>query len=239
MRFSAPRSPSPSPVRGRARNSSTFGVPDDSDSDEYYSELESSFNSDSGYDAVSIASTSSPNGSTYDLVNDLNKISIRPRHITRTPLEEREIEETVASIRLQNARKEFSTTQAQLHARQEQLRAEEEKRRAAQFGKYAAEVQAGVERRRLLLLESEKKMKDEWATRNRQLWERIEAVIKMEEDKRRLEEEKKQQEEAARKKAEEERKKAEEEKAQQEKEEAEKRIKLEEDRKHRERRRHS
>lgn len=102
-------------------------------------------------------------------------------------------------------------------------------------------------------------MKDEWTTRNRQLWERIETVIKMEEDKvakkleeerrareeeerkrkeaelkLRLEEEKKQQEDAARQKAEEEKKKAEEEKIRQEKEEEDKRKKMEDEKKHRE-----
>ncbi|PPQ66920.1 hypothetical protein CVT26_010009 [Gymnopilus dilepis] len=279
MRFSAPRSASPSPVRGRIRSSSTFGVPDDSDSEDYLSELESSFDADSDYDAASIASSSSPSGSSYDLVADLGKISLRPRHIARTPLEERQLEETVASIRLRTryhdpyeewerstrkdafrtARREYSTVQAQLHAQQEQLRAEEERRRAAQVGKQAQDVQANVERQRRLLLESEKKMKEEWDARNRQLWERIEAVIKMEEDKvakkleeerkakeeeerkkkeaelkRRLEEEKKQQEEAAKRKAEEEKKKAEEEKAKQEKEEEEKRKQAEEERQRRE-----
>ncbi|KDR79208.1 hypothetical protein GALMADRAFT_243109 [Galerina marginata CBS 339.88] len=274
MRFSAPRSVSPSPVRRKPRNASTFGLQDDSDSEDYYSELESSFNSDSE-DDVSIASSSSSNGSTFDLISDINKLSLRPRHITRTPLEERQIEETVAAIRLRArhhdpyeeweqqtrkdsfkiARKEFSTLQSHLYDEQAQTHAEEEKRRAAQHSRHANEVQNQLEAYRRSLQKAENELKETWRSRERELWRRIDGVIKLEEDKlakkleeerrvreeeerkrkeaelkKRLADEKRKQEEIEKKQAEEEKKKAEEEKLRQEKEEEEKRRKVEEER---------
>ena len=102
------------------------------------------------------------------------------------------------------------------------------------------------------------KLKESWKAKERQLWQGIEAVIKLEEDKvakkleeqrkkreeeerkrkeeelkKLLAEEKRLQEEAAKKKAEEEEKKLEEEKARQQKEEEQRRQRLEEENKHR------
>ncbi len=75
MRFSA-RSYSPSPIRGKPRNSSTFGVQSDSDSEEYESELDSfSTSSDANDDTVSIASTSSSDDSLF-LPSELNRLAM-------------------------------------------------------------------------------------------------------------------------------------------------------------------
>ncbi|KIM43766.1 hypothetical protein M413DRAFT_443667 [Hebeloma cylindrosporum] len=278
MRFSAPRSVSPSPVRGRPRNSSTFGLQSDSDSEEYESELESSFD-DSDDDAVSIASSTSSNSSSFLLVSDINKLSLRPRHITRTSLEERQIEDTIAAIRLRTrhydpyeeweketrkdsfktARKDFSTAQSQLHDAHERLRRADEEKRAAAHTAELAEVKTVLDRMRQHQQEVEKKLMDALKHREKQLWNWIEAAIKLEEDKatkrleeerkvreeeerkrkeaelkRRLAEEKRIQEEAAKKKAEEEKKRQEEEAERQEKEAEERRQKLEKERREQE-----
>ncbi|KAF8962138.1 GLE1-like protein-domain-containing protein [Flammula alnicola] len=275
MRFSAPRSVSPSPVRGKLRKSSTFGLQSDSDSEDYDSELDSSFNSDTDDDAISIASASSSSSSSFSLVSDINKLSLRPRHIARTPLEQREIEDTVSAIRLRTryhdpyeewekqtrkdafktARKDLLTTQTHLYEEQERIHTDEEKQRAAQSAQCVAEVHDHLNAFRKQIQETESKLKESWKIRDKQLWDRIEAVIKLEEDKlakrleeerkvkaeeerkrneaelkRRLAEEKRLQEEAEKKRAEEEEKRLQEEKEQQEKEEEEKQKKMEEER---------
>jgi hypothetical protein len=58
MKFSA-RSYSPSPVRGKHRSSSTFGIQSDSESEEYDTELDSFSTSDDDDDSVSTVSDSS------------------------------------------------------------------------------------------------------------------------------------------------------------------------------------
>ncbi|KAF9479117.1 hypothetical protein BDN70DRAFT_906385 [Pholiota conissans] len=243
MRFRAPRSVSPSPVRGHGhRNSSTFGLYSDSDSEDYASELESSFNADSDDDNVSIASSSS--SSSFALLSGINKLSIRTPHISRTPLEQREIDETVASIRLRTryvdpyeewekqarrdafktARKELSETHTRLSEIQQQTETELEKRQNEQRLRQQSEAKRQVEGFRKQILDDEVKLREAWKRRDKDLWERIEQTIKMEEEKlvKRLEEERKIQEEEERKRKEAELKKRLEE---------EKRLKEEADRK--------
>ncbi|KAF8154531.1 GLE1-like protein-domain-containing protein [Crassisporium funariophilum] len=222
MRFSAPRSVSPSPVRGyrKPRHASTFGLQSDSDSEDYDSELDSSFDSTGDDDTASIASSSSSSSSSFSLIADINKMSLRPRHITRTPLEERHIEDTIAAIRLRTryhdpyeewekqtridafktARKEYSATEARLQEVQERSRAEEEKRLAALHLSQAESLQRTLKAASLQQQNDDNRLLESWKQRDQQLWQRIENAIKMEQDKlaKRLEEERKIKEEEER-----------------------------------------
>uniref|UniRef100_A0A8H7XTQ4 mRNA export factor GLE1 n=1 Tax=Psilocybe cubensis TaxID=181762 RepID=A0A8H7XTQ4_PSICU len=271
MKFHAPRSVSPSPERvtRRPRGTSTFGLYSDSESEEYNSEVEDSF----AHSDTESASSSSANGSTFELVSDINKLSLRPRHIQRTPLEERQIEETISAIRLRaryqdpyeewekgvrrdalnTARKQFTEYEAQRNSEQEEKRRVQLEQLSSRYAAEAASIHQRSEEMRMRALREETVLKEQWQKREKELWDRIEAVIKAEEDKlakkleeerrvreeeekkrkeeelrRRLIEEKKLKEEAERLKAEAEKKRAEEEQLQREKEEEEQRKKLEE-----------
>ncbi|PPQ89307.1 hypothetical protein CVT25_000374 [Psilocybe cyanescens] len=226
MKFHAPRSVSPSPVRGnrKPRSTSTFGLYSDSDSEDYYSEVEDSF--DSSDSDVDTASSSSASGSTFELV--------RPRHIKHTPLEERQIEETISAIRLRTryhdpyeewekrtrkdalntARKEFSEHEAQRFIQQEQKHLTHLQQLSTRHAEEAASVQQRSEEVRARVQREEIALKEQWRKREKELWDRIEAAIKAEEEKvaKRLEEERKVKEEEERKvREEEERKRKEEE----------------------------
>ena len=76
MKFSA-RSYSPSPVRGKHRSSSTFGIQSDSESEEYDSELDSCSTSDDDDDSVSTVSDSSSSSDKSLLVTSaLNNLAM-------------------------------------------------------------------------------------------------------------------------------------------------------------------
>ena len=148
------------------------------------------------------------------------------------------------------ARKELADTQTHLHELQDQKHVEEQKRLEVFRTKQLAEVQSVLDRAKELQQNEEIKLKKTWKLRDQSLWERIEAGIKVEEErlakrleeerkvreeedrkrkeeelKKRLDEEKRIQEENAKKKAEEEKKKLEEETQRKEKEAEEKRKK--------------
>lgn len=156
------------------------------------------------------------------------------------------------------ARKGLSTNISEFHERQDRVRREEASRQAAQHDREMAAVQAKLNNLRLNQQQEEKKLRDAWEIRQKQLWTRIETVIRQEEEKvarrlaeeqkkreeeerqrreeeqkRQLAEEKLREEEDRRKKEEEEKKRLEEEKKQ--KEEEEERLREEEERRKRER----
>ncbi|EDR10205.1 uncharacterized protein LACBIDRAFT_318370 [Laccaria bicolor S238N-H82] len=240
MRFSAPRSLSPSPVRGRRRNSCSFGLQDDSDEYDSYSESESETDS---------TEDTSSSSSAYSSDED-PPLALRPKHVIRDPTEQRQIEDTVAAIRLRTrhydpyeewekqtrkdafrtARKEQAMSQTRLHDEQDRIRAAEAKRIAAHHEQQLAEVQGKLNALRLQQQAAETKLREDMKARDKLLWQRVESVIKMEEDKvkARLEKEKKAREEEERlakeaelkRRLEEEKKKEEEERKRKEAEEA-------------------
>ena len=157
------------------------------------------------------------------------------------------------------ARKDYSTTQTQLHDEHERLRRADEEKRAAAHAAELAEVKSVLDRMRQHHREVERKMMDSLKHREQQLWGMIEAAIKLEEEKvtmrleeerkvkeeeerkrkeaelkRRLAEEKRLREEAEEKRVEEERKRQEEEAERQEKEAEQRRQKLEKERREQE-----
>ncbi|KAF9527169.1 GLE1-like protein-domain-containing protein [Crepidotus variabilis] len=227
MRFSA-RSLSPSPVRGKPRHSSTFGIQSDSDSEEYDSELDATLSVDDEQergDSVSISSSSSSRESLL-LVSDLNKLAIRPRHIVRTPLEELQNQETVAAIRLRaryhdpyeewekqtrrdafkTARKDLSASQTNFYSQQERLDAQVEHRLREIHDQQALEVEKVLSLHRQRQQLEDTRLKEAWKARERDLWHRIESVIQFEQDKvdKKLNEERKRKEEEEAKRKEEE-----------------------------------
>ena len=148
------------------------------------------------------------------------------------------------------ARKELADTQAHLHELQDRKHAAEQKHLEQVHTKQLAEIQGVLDRAKELQQNEETNMRQTWKIRDKLLWERIEAGIKVEEErlakrlederkvreeedrkrkeadlKKRLTEEKRLQEEIAKKKAEEEKKKLEEE-AQRRKKEAEEKFNL-------------
>lgn len=248
MRFSAPRSLSPSSTRGKSRGRSTFGVPSDSDDsdldDSEYSD-EFDLDSSSGSDSDSLLSSSvlSASSDSFCYASD-SEVPILPqlRHDTRGPSELRTIEETIAAIRLRTrhhdpyeewekqtrkdafrtARKELTATQSQFHEAQDRARIQEMQRQAALHSQQAAEVRQHLDALQMKQQKEESKMREWWRARDQNLWERIELVIKLEEDKvkAKLEEERKlrEEEEEKRKKEELMRRLAEEKKKQEEEE---------------------
>ena len=120
------------------------------------------------------------------------------------------------------ARKELTAAQSQRHDEQDRVRTQEAQQRAALHLQQKAEVQERLYALRMRWTNDESMMRERWKVRDQQLWERIELVIKLEEDKvkKKLEEERKAQEEEEkkRKKAELMRRLAEEEKKQEEEE---------------------
>ncbi|KJA21837.1 hypothetical protein HYPSUDRAFT_140194 [Hypholoma sublateritium FD-334 SS-4] len=201
MRFRAPRSVSPSPVRGKPRSSSTFGIQSDSDSEDYNSEVESSFALDSDDDdANSVASTSS--SSSFELVADINKLSLRPRNITRTPLEQRQIDETVAAIRLRahytdpyeeweketrkeamkTARQEYMERQLELQKAQERQETLVAQKYAQHRGDVNMDFDRAVVQARQSLLDQQTSLTNDLKERTKKLWKKIEVSIKAEEE---------------------------------------------------------
>ncbi|GBE84307.1 hypothetical protein SCP_0602850 [Sparassis crispa] len=246
MRFSVPRSTSPSPVRSYYRGQSTFGVPDSSDDEFDSSDTES-------------VHSSSTDSFCYASESEVPPPPPRPKREGRTLAEQHYIEDTLAAIRLRvthhdpyeeweketkrdafrSARQEHAKNRIQRHQDRNKAHAEEAKRRAVLHKKQMEEVQAQLSALNMQREAQEKNLKAQWSERNRQLWVKIEAVIKIEEDmvKAKLEAEKRKKEEAERKRKEEEDRKrreaeaaAEKARLQKEKEEQERRQ-AEEDRK--------
>jgi nucleoporin GLE1 len=121
-------------------------------------------------------------------------------------------------------------SQTRLHDEQDRIRAAETKRIAAYHAQQLAEVQGKLNALQLQQQAAETKLRDDMKARDKLLWQRVESVIKMEEDKvkARLEKEKKAREEEERlakeaelkRRLEEEKKKEEEERKRKEAEEA-------------------
>ncbi|KAG9220039.1 hypothetical protein CCMSSC00406_0007899 [Pleurotus cornucopiae] len=271
MRFSAPRSISPSPTRvsGRRtlkqrRRSSTFGLQSDSDDSDYDSER--SYASELS-DSSSAASSSSSSSGSFMYKSEL-EVQTQPRpSAARNSLsssERRYVDETISAIRLRtrhhdpyeewekdtrrdaflSARKEQTQIQHQLTEEQERLRLRQAQHTAELHARQADEVARKLRDLQLHQQSEERRLKEVWDTRAKQQWQRIEGVIKQEEDKlkakleaerkvreeeekrqreaelkRRLLEEKKRQEEEAKKREEEETKRKQEEERKQREEE--------------------
>ncbi|EMD36459.1 hypothetical protein CERSUDRAFT_156135 [Gelatoporia subvermispora B] len=233
MRFSAPRSPSPSPVRSSRRYSrrSTFGLPPDS-SDEETDSDES--------DGESTAS-SSTDSFCYKSDSEVPPPPPRPKRPGRTLAEQHLMEDTVASIRLhvqyrdpyeewekqvrkdafRIAKEEQSVHKSQRHRSIDQAHSQDTQRLASLHQQQVEEVQAQLAALNMRRQREEEQLKRQWAERNRLMWQKVDASIKLEEDKvkARLEaERKKREEEDRRRKEEEERRRAEEERKRQEEE---------------------
>ncbi|KAJ7701459.1 GLE1-like protein-domain-containing protein [Mycena rosella] len=210
MRFSVPRSLSPSPVRRQQRRSkSTFGLLTDSEE----SDISESDEPDS--DAFCYASES-----------EVPQPPITPRAKIKTTAEQRHIEDTVTAIRLRTrhhdpyeewekqtrkdsfrvARKQQTARQLQIHDELDQARIQESRRRAALHARQMAEVEAQLNSLKLKQQKEEDTLRKGWQERDKLLWQRIDSVIQLEEDKvrARLEAERKVREQEERKRQEEE-----------------------------------
>ncbi|KAJ7851654.1 GLE1-like protein-domain-containing protein [Mycena olivaceomarginata] len=229
MRFSVPRSSSPSPVRRQQRrSSSTFGLVDDSDDSDFSPESDGCASEDSFC---------------YGSESEVPKPPINPRVKIKTTAEQRHIEDTVAAIRLRTrhhdpyeewekqtrkdafrtARKKQTAIQLQIHNELDESRSQEARRLAAIHARQMAEVEAQLNTLKLQQQKEEDRLREGWQQRDKLLWQRIDSVIKLEEDKvrarleserkvREQEERKRQEEEMQRRQLEEKRRKEEEEK---------------------------
>ncbi|KAF4566383.1 hypothetical protein EYR36_011809 [Pleurotus pulmonarius] len=253
MRFSAPRSISPSPTRAskrrtlkQRRRSSTFGLQSDSDDSDYDSDRSYA----SEVSESSVASSSSSGSFMYK--SELEEQTQPRPSATRNSLsssERRYIDETISAIRLRtrhhdpyeewekdtrrdaflSARKEQTQIQHQLSEKQERLRLRQAQQIAELHARQVDDVARKLRDLQLHQQSEERRLKEVWDHRAKQQWQRIEGVIKQEEDKlkakleaqrkvreeeekrqreaelkRRLLEEKKRQEEEAKKREEEE-----------------------------------
>ena len=98
------------------------------------------------------------------------------------------------------ARKELADTQAHLHELQDRKHAAEQKRLELVHSKQLAEIQSVLDRAKEVQQNEETNLRQTWKLRDKLLWERIEAGIKVEEERlaKRLEEERKVREEKKR-----------------------------------------
>ncbi|KAG6839595.1 hypothetical protein C0991_001047 [Blastosporella zonata] len=249
MRFRAPRSISPSPVRQTQRHRSTFGLQSDSEESSGSNNGTDSDYSDSDSNESIILSLSS-DSFCYASESEVPKLPPKPNRDARNSAEQRKIEETVAAIRLRTrhhdpyedwerqtridafrtARKELNVDQKRFHDAQDRNRTAQMEGRAAQHARQIQEMDSLFEKLRMKAKHEEEQLLKDVKARQAKMWEGIEGVIKAEEEvvrarlaQQREEEEKKQEE-----------KRKEEEAAQralQEKEAAEKKAKEEEARK--------
>ncbi|KAG5723958.1 Nucleoporin gle1 [Termitomyces sp. T112] len=248
MRFRAPRSVSPSPVRLRKpRHSSTFGLQSDSDA---YSSSDNGSESDYDSDSDESVVSSSSDSFCYASESEVPKPQPRATHDTRNLEEQREIEDTVAAIRLRTrhhdpyedwerqtrldafhtARKDLNSDQKRFHDAQDRGRTAEMERRAARYAHQVQEIEMHFERLRLKAKQEEDQLMKDMKARQTKIWEGIEGVIKAEEEKLRakLAEEARQREEEERKRDQKRKEEEEARKAKEEKEAAEKRAREEE-----------
>ncbi|KAG6900452.1 hypothetical protein C0993_010499 [Termitomyces sp. T159_Od127] len=249
MRFRAPRSVSPSPVRLKPRHSSTFGL--QSDSEEYSTSDNGSDYSDSDSDESVVSSSS--DSFCYASESEVPRPQPGPAHDTRNLEEQRQVEETVAAIRLRTrhhdpyedwerqtrldafhtARKELNLDQKRLHDAQDRGRTAEMERRAVRYANQMQEIEVHFERLRLKAKQEEDQLLRDLKMRQTKIWEGIEGVIKIEEEKLRakLAEEARQREEEERRREQKRKEEEETRKAKEEKEAAEKKAREEEARK--------
>ncbi|KAJ7643796.1 GLE1-like protein-domain-containing protein [Roridomyces roridus] len=210
MRFSVPRSLSPSPVRRHSqqprRNQSTFGLLDSDDSE--------SDGADDSDDSFCYASES-----------EVPQPPIIQRAKLKSTAEQRHVEDTVTAIRLRTrhhdpyeewekqtrkdafrvARKKQTAIQLQMHDQLDAARNQESQRLAVLHSRQMAEVQAQLDSMKLQQQKEEDRLRQGWQERDRLLWKRIDSVIQLEEDKvrARLEAERKIREQEERKRQEE------------------------------------
>lgn len=258
MRFGVPQSKPASPgIRLKDRRRSGYGLKDlPSSSDE------SDRDSSSSSEIESEASESSSDSFMYRGKYGVPSRVPRARTSSLSPTQRNHMEDTVAAIRLRvrhqdpyeewerktridafhTARREEAETQSQHHKEQEKLRLQNSKRQADLFAKESETVQAQLSALKIRKQREEQEIMARWQVRERKIWERIDAAIKLEEDRSRVrleaerkakeEELKKKKVEEEKRKVEEQRKKEEEERKRKEAEEEKKRNeKEEEDRK--------
>ncbi|KAH9924024.1 GLE1-like protein-domain-containing protein [Fomitopsis serialis] len=252
MRFSAPRSPPPPSVPRQYRSRSTFGVPSDSEEDEeeYYSELESDSESGSSFDA------SGPEEDETYLSDDLQEILTLSRPTQerpkRSPAEQHYINEALVSVRLRAnhhdpyeewksdlkeeslrvARLDHSLAKGEHHKAQLAAHAQYAQRRATEVAAARHKAQTYVAHINTRRDKEMDRLRTEWETRNKHLWEHIEGVIRTEDEKVRAKEEeerKKREAEEQKRREEEELRRKEEEKRRQEEEERKKEKEREEE----------
>ena len=116
-----------------------------------------------------------------------NPFLIYPRHIP-------------THMSKKTARKELADTQAHFHELQDRKHAAEQKRLELVHSKQLAEIQSVLDRAKEVQQNEETNLRQTWKLRDKLLWERIEAGIKVEEERlaKRLEEERKVREEKKR-----------------------------------------
>ncbi|OJA12961.1 hypothetical protein AZE42_04710 [Rhizopogon vesiculosus] len=238
MRYGLPRSPSPSPVRRSSRRRSTFGLPSDSESD--FEELTTESDSE-----LSSPSSLSSDSFCYESESEVPPPPPRPKRESRSPAEQRHVEDTVAAIRLRTrhhdpyeewekqtrkdafhtARRAQVQTRLETQGRSTQRHTQELQKLAAIHAQQVAEVQSQLAALHVRQQADVNTLVSSWQEQDKKFRDRIEGVIRVEEEKLRvkLEAERKAREEAERKrKEEEERRKAEEEKKRLEEEKAQK-----------------
>ncbi|KAH7926574.1 hypothetical protein BV22DRAFT_1118778 [Leucogyrophana mollusca] len=244
MRYGLPRSPSPSPERQHTRSSSTFGVQSDSESDPDGPYTDS--------DTESSVSSLSSDSFCYDSESEVPPPPPRPKREFRSPAERRHAEETVAAIRLRTryhdpyeewekqtrkdafhtARKEQSQTRTETFEQHTLRRSQELQHLGAVHAQQVAEVQKHLADIQMRQQEGIRRLTEMWKEQDKKQRDRIEAIIKLEEDKLRakLEAERKaREEEEARRRAEEKLRKDEEEKKRVEEEQRRKQKEAEEE----------
>ncbi|KAG0702653.1 GLE1-like protein-domain-containing protein [Suillus ampliporus] len=259
MRYGLPRSPSPSPVRRSSRrHTSTFGLPSDSESD--FEEPPTDSDSE-----LSSPSSLSSDSFCYESESAVPPPPPRPKREPRSPAEQRHVEETVAAIRLRTrhhdpyeewekqtrkdafhtARRAQVQTRLETQGRRTQRNMQELQSLAATHAQQVAEVQKQLAAMQVRQQTDVNTLISSWKEQDKKYRDRIEGVIRVEEDRLRArleaerrareEAERKRKEEEERRKVEEEMKRLEEEKAQRQRE-ADAAAKLQEEEKERLRR---
>ncbi|KAJ7213889.1 GLE1-like protein-domain-containing protein, partial [Mycena pura] len=235
MRFSAPRSLSPSPVRG-PQSRSTFGLVDydSSDDSEPHSD-DSSSESDVPQPPPYVPRAKIKTTAEQRHIQDtIDAIRLRTRH--HDPYEEWEKQTRKDAFRV--ARKDHAAVQIKLHDERDRARVQGTRKLEALHTRQMAEVEGLLGSLKLKQQTEDEKLRQAWQERDKLLWQRIDSGIKLEEDKvrARLEaerkvreaEERKRQEEQTQKRQLEEKQRKEEEERRKAAEEAERRQKEEE-----------
>ncbi|KAI5122850.1 hypothetical protein M0805_003144 [Coniferiporia weirii] len=218
MRFSVPRSLTPSPVRRRADSRSRFRAPSvydsSDDDDELSSGDDSSIDLDISVTSVGASDSSDDDehevGGKAEFENELRLLPWDKLRLSgRAPVEVQRITETVASIRnhtrhvdayeeweshtrkdaFHTARRQQSTVLHQIREGQRSTHAAEQQRLDAARSKEVDYLRVSMEAHRNNTAVAERQLREKWKERDRQLWERIEKAIKEEEDKLRAKQE--------------------------------------------------
>ncbi|KAF8629806.1 hypothetical protein AX15_003275 [Amanita polypyramis BW_CC] len=256
MRFSAQRSASPSPERGRLMGRSSYGLYLESESESDDNEIVDDELLESDLESVE----GSESSDTYLRLSNLRitHLEQKPSRQLRTDAEMRYIEDTVAAIRLRTrhqdpyeeweqqtrkdafrtARKSLTESQVRRHDELEKARDADLERLSTLHAQQMAEVQSHLNALKQQHQKEEQRLRESWKARDQKLWQRIESVIEAEEEKvkKRVEEERKRKlEEEEKRRLEEEKRRVEEEKRRREEEEA--RRKKEEEKREEERER--